>query len=170
MDQSEFFITCFYRLILILIFQLQELSDRLPEQVEDINGTLTFRNVSETDRGNYTCIATNSQGTIKATVVLSTVIAPKFIVKPASVIHANENAPTSIDCLAVGDPKPTIQWDKDLVSLTIKPEDSQRIQILDNGTLWFDKITVDDEGVYGCTIGSRAGFKREESKLLVRGK
>uniref|UniRef100_T1GFB7 Immunoglobulin I-set domain-containing protein n=1 Tax=Megaselia scalaris TaxID=36166 RepID=T1GFB7_MEGSC len=40
--------------------------DILPESIEDINGTLTFRNVSSESKGSYTCVASNSQGEITA--------------------------------------------------------------------------------------------------------
>lgn len=39
-----------------------------PPYVRDLNGTLHFDNVSMTDRGRYTCIATSTQGTINASV------------------------------------------------------------------------------------------------------
>lgn len=143
----------------------------MPDLVEDINGTLIFRNVSESDRGNYTCIANSTQGTITATVVISTVVAPKFIVKPTGPIQVNEMAPVWIHCKAFGDPKPTIQWDKDLVPMNINnSEATDRITILENGTIFLTEVHLDDEGIYGCTIGSRAGLKREEAKLIVRRK
>lgn len=143
----------------------------MPDLVEDINGTLVFRNVSESDRGNYTCIANSTQGSITATVVISTVIAPKFIVKPSGPIQVNELSPAWIHCKAIGDPKPTIQWDKDLVPMNINNSDTtDRITILENGTIHLTEVHLDDEGVYACTIGSPAGFKREEAKLIVRRK
>jgi Immunoglobulin domain len=52
-------------------------SPNLPENVEDNNGTLIFKNVTFGHRGNYTCIASNSQGTIRASVVVDVVIAPR---------------------------------------------------------------------------------------------
>lgn len=138
--------------------------------IEDINGTLVFKNVSESDRGNYTCIATNSQGQISATVVITPVIAPKFIVKPQGPIQVNEMAPVMIHCAATGDPKPKIQWDKDFDYLNITNAESSRLIVLDNGTLYFSEVHLEDEGLYGCTIGSSAGLKREEAHLSVRRK
>jgi PTK7 protein tyrosine kinase 7 len=52
-------------------------SPSLPEHVEDINGTLIFKNVTFDHRGNYTCIASNIQGTIRAPVAVNVVIAPR---------------------------------------------------------------------------------------------
>jgi PTK7 protein tyrosine kinase 7 len=49
----------------------------LPDSVDDINGTLVFKNVTFEHRGNYTCVASNVQGVIKAAVAVNVVIAPR---------------------------------------------------------------------------------------------
>lgn len=67
------------------------------------------------------------------------------------------------------DPMPTIQWDKDLQYIFNNDSDSSRFHILENGTLHIVEIHLDDEGAYGCTIGSSAGLKREEIRLIVKG-
>lgn len=90
----------------------------MPDTVEDVNGTLIFKNVSETDRANYTCTASNDQGEIKATVVVTPVIAPKFLVKPQGPIQVNEMGSVMIHCAALGDPKPRIQWDKNFEAMS----------------------------------------------------
>lgn len=122
------------------------------------------------DIGNYTCIATNRQGKISATVSISAVIAARFIQKPQSAIQVNEMESTMIHCTAIGDPKPNILWDKDGDSLNINTSDANRINILENGTLYFTEVHLDDDGLYGCTIGNSAGLKREEARLSVQRK
>ncbi|EDW10217.1 tyrosine-protein kinase-like otk [Drosophila mojavensis] len=141
----------------------------LPEHVDDINGTLIFRNVSAEHRGNYTCVASNSQGQINATVAINVVVAPRFSVAPEGPIESSEQGVAVIHCQAIGDPKPTIQWDKDLKYLSENNTDRQRFSFLENGTLEIRNVQAEDEGKYGCTIGNSAGLKREEVRLLVRG-
>lgn len=136
---------------------------------DDINGTLHFRNVTVDDSGNYTCIANNSQGVIMATVIIIAGVSPKFKVQPEGPVVVNEMAMAMIHCLAIGDPKPTIQWDKDLEFITSNNTDFKRISVLTNGTLLFREVHFEDDGIYGCTIGNSAGFKREEARLRVRG-
>lgn len=80
----------------------QENSDNLSSNLADINGTLIFKNVTVEDKGNYTCSATNTQGTIRATVVIATVIAPKFVVAPKGPIQAYEMNSVMIHCQATG--------------------------------------------------------------------
>lgn len=73
--------------------------------MEDVNGTLIFKNVSEMDRGQYLCRASNDQGEISATVVVTPVIAPKFLVKPQGPIQVNEMGSVMIHCAATGNTK-----------------------------------------------------------------
>ena len=39
-----------------------------PQHIRDVNGTLHFDGVLFDDRGHYTCVATNAQGIINATI------------------------------------------------------------------------------------------------------
>ncbi|KAL1399872.1 hypothetical protein pipiens_007883 [Culex pipiens pipiens] len=142
----------------------------LPESVEDVNGTLIFRTVSSDHRGNYTCVASNSQGEISALVAVNVVVAPKFVVAPEGTLQVAEMGTVQIHCVATGDPKPTIQWDKDLQYLhsTNGSSEEERYRILENGTLVLTEVHLDDDGKYGCTIGNSAGLKREEVHLVVK--
>ncbi|SPP75635.1 tyrosine-protein kinase-like otk [Drosophila guanche] len=141
----------------------------LPNQVEvDINGTLIFRNVRAEHRGNYTCLASSSQGQINATVAINVVVTPKFSVPPEGPIETTEQGTVVMHCQAIGDPRPTIQWDKDLKYLSENNTDRDRFSFLENGTLEIRNVQVEDEGSYGCTIGNSAGLKREDVQLVVR--
>ncbi|XP_030387990.1 tyrosine-protein kinase-like otk [Scaptodrosophila lebanonensis] len=146
---------------------LRETQLPLPENVSDHNGTLVFRNVTNLQRGQYTCIASNSQGEISATVSINVVIAPKFSVPPSGPIEVLEQGLAVMHCQATGEPKPTIQWDRDLVYLNENNTDTARFRLLENGTLEIHDVQPEDEGRYGCTIGSSAGLKREEVLLVV---
>lgn len=46
---------------------------KFPDHVQDINGTLHFNGVVESDKGHYTCIATNQQGSINHTIRIEVV-------------------------------------------------------------------------------------------------
>lgn len=141
----------------------------LPDAVEDVNGTLTFRSVSTEHRGSYTCVASNSQGEISASVQVHVVVAPKFEIAPEGSIQVAEMGTVFIHCVATGDPKPTIQWDKDLQYLhSSNQTEEERYRILVNGTLVLTEVHLDDDGNYGCTIGNSAGLKREEVHLVVK--
>lgn len=49
----------------------------IDDSVDDINGTLIFRNVTADHRGNYSCTAKNRQGEIHATVTINVVMSPR---------------------------------------------------------------------------------------------
>ncbi|XP_061509082.1 tyrosine-protein kinase-like otk [Anopheles gambiae] len=145
----------------------------LPDSIEDVNGTLVFRNVSAEHRGQYACVAANSQGEIRASVSVNVVIAPKFEIAPEGAVQVAELGTVQFHCVATGDPKPTIQWDKDLQYLHAKAggangSEEERYRILENGTLVLTEVHLEDDGRYGCTIGNSAGLKREEVHLIVK--
>lgn len=47
--------------------------EEFPKHVQDINGTLHFNGVLEEDKGRYTCIASNAQGSINHTISIDVV-------------------------------------------------------------------------------------------------
>ncbi|XP_059607865.1 tyrosine-protein kinase-like otk [Phlebotomus argentipes] len=140
----------------------------LDDTVEDINGTLVFRNVTVQHKGNYSCTARNHQGEIHATVVINVVMSPRFVVAPEGPVQAAEMGSAMFHCQAVGDPRPTVQWDKDLEYLNVNGSEEGRFRLLENGTLFIAEVHPEDEGKYGCTIGNSAGLKREEVRLVVK--
>jgi PTK7 protein tyrosine kinase 7 len=94
----------------------------------------------------------------------------RFDIAPEGTIQAIEMNQIAFHCVASGDPKPTIKWDKDLEYFQYNNTEDDRFQILQNGTLLISEVHLDDEGKYGCTIGNSAGLKREEIRLVVKGK
>lgn len=140
----------------------------LPQEATVENGTLVFDKVKFENKGNYTCIASSSQGEIRATVTVSVAVAPQFLLKPPDTITVSEMREIALHCQPSGDPMPTIQWDKDLNRLHSNDSENDRFEILENGTLIIKEAHLEDEGKFGCTIGNMAGFKREEFQLNVR--
>ncbi|XP_043676096.1 tyrosine-protein kinase-like otk [Vespula pensylvanica] len=136
-----------------------------PKHVQDINGTLHFNGVLEEDKGRYTCIASNMQGSINHTINIDVVIAPKFTIQPQNPTEAIEGYPVMLHCAAEGDPKPTIQWDKDSRMNNLE---NPRFEVLPNGSLYIKEVYLGDEGKYGCTAGNSGGLKREEVQLNVK--
>ncbi|XP_076657921.1 tyrosine-protein kinase-like otk [Halictus rubicundus] len=139
--------------------------EEFPKHVQDINGTLHFNGVLGEDKGRYTCIATNAQGSINHTISIDVVIAPKFTIQPQNPTEAIEGYSVMLHCAAEGDPKPTIQWDKDSRMNNLN---NSRFEVLGNGTLHIIEVHLGDEGKYGCTAGNSGGLKREEVQLNVK--
>ncbi|XP_049864534.1 inactive tyrosine-protein kinase 7-like [Schistocerca gregaria] len=137
----------------------------LPKHVQDHNGTLVFTRVTMNDKGRYTCVATNTQGIINATINIDVIVTPKFTVLPQNPTRAYEGHSVMIHCIAEGDPKPTIKWDR---NSNFSALEQDRFTVLKNGTLWVKEVQLSDEGRYGCTAGNSGGFKREEVVLYVQ--
>ncbi|XP_053989668.1 tyrosine-protein kinase-like otk [Hylaeus anthracinus] len=139
--------------------------EEFPKHVQDINGTLHFNGVLEEDEGRYTCIVSNMQESINHTINITVIIAPKFTVQPQNPTEAIEGYPVMLHCAAEGDPKPTIQWDKDLRMSNLE---NSRFEVLSNGSLYIKEVYLGDEGKYGCMAGNSGGLKREEVQLNVK--
>ncbi|XP_014667914.1 PREDICTED: inactive tyrosine-protein kinase 7-like [Priapulus caudatus] len=155
-----------------------------PDHITDSNGTLIVKGVKASDAGQYTCVATSAQqGVINKTITVDVIVTPRFVVRPSNTT-AKEGYEVMLHCAAEGDPKPTIQWDKNghlsdfdkkRFELTnrkglLSDLDTERFEVLQNGSLYVKELYLDDAGRYGCTIGNSGGFKRDEVTLYVRGK
>lgn len=144
---------------------IKEGHDILPSHVKDNAGTLHFNGVRWDDKGRYTCIATNSEGTISETIDVDVVVKPYFIRMPDNVtISAGRSG--LLHCEADGNPKPSVQWDRDG---NLNDFDSSRFSVLSNGSLAVSRLLPEDAGKYGCTIGNSGGFKRAEFTLSING-
>jgi Immunoglobulin I-set domain len=140
------------------------LQQNLPADVEDVNGTLIFNKVKFEHRGNYTCIASNDEESIRVTVEVR--ILPKFDIEPPESLEVVEMIPVYLDCVASGSPEPNVEWQHE--STIINDGDDGRFKIFDNGTLSIQETRQDDGGVYACLIGNSAGLKRAETVLIVK--
>ncbi|XP_074645987.1 inactive tyrosine-protein kinase 7-like [Tubulanus polymorphus] len=137
-----------------------------PPHVTDKKGILNFKEVMSSDAGFYTCTAKNpTQGMINVTIEVAVVVKPKFKIKPHNTT-AYEGYEVLLDCVAIGDPTPTIQWDK---NSQVNAFDRERFKVLNNGSLYVKQIFREDRGRYGCTAGNSGGFEREEIFLEVAG-
>lgn len=70
-----------------------------------------------------------------------------------------------IDCIADGDPKPSVTWTKDNVEL--KNDDGYTVY--ENGTLEIPSASVKDRGKYVCTAKSAGGEDSESTNVMVVG-
>ncbi|OWA55657.1 putative Tyrosine-protein kinase-like otk, partial [Hypsibius exemplaris] len=132
----------------------------LPNHVRaESDGTLMFDGVRKTDEGGYVCTASTRSEQINATARVEVVVSPRFLVRPVDT-KVYEKRSLLLECSADGDPKPTVSWDKE--GQTIPRVDGSRWRQLENGSLYNENIRPVDEGRYGCTVGNKGGFKREE--------
>uniref|UniRef100_G3P240 Neural cell adhesion molecule L1 n=1 Tax=Gasterosteus aculeatus aculeatus TaxID=481459 RepID=G3P240_GASAC len=76
---------------------------------EMFNRRLRFSNISESDGGEYQCLAENSQGKATHTYTVNVEAAPYWIKEPPSQLYAPGET-VKLHCHADGIPSPTISW------------------------------------------------------------
>lgn len=128
-------------------------------------GTLRINSGRLVDDGVYTCIATNPAGKAVREYILEVHELPKLppnLPKSYDIIIGN---PVIIPCPAEGTPEPTIEWLKNGVRVTELIREG--ISILDDGSLNFAMVTVNNNGAYKCIATNVAGNITYQTKLTV---
>ncbi|KAH3873129.1 hypothetical protein DPMN_036355 [Dreissena polymorpha] len=127
------------------------------DHVIDSGGTLYFRGVRRSDEGPYTCVAVVSRGAtqdvINKTINIYVVERPRFQHLPANKT-AYEGHSMMLHCVASGDPRPSITWEKNQIR---DNWDRNRFTIYPNGTLKISKVYMEDQGMYQCVANNTAG-------------
>lgn len=95
--------------------------------------------------------------------VISPLLGPPFINSPAVGRRIGEGNPFRIDCLAVGQPTPTVTWFRDGVRIV----NSSRVQV-DSRSVLVTASTVTDSGVYLCVANNSAGMTSHSLDMDIR--
>uniref|UniRef100_A0A9J8BP20 L1 cell adhesion molecule, paralog a n=1 Tax=Cyprinus carpio carpio TaxID=630221 RepID=A0A9J8BP20_CYPCA len=113
---------------------------------------LRFKNISESDSGEYQCTATNLQGMITHTYSITVEAAPYWIKKPKSQLYAPGDT-VKLDCKADGIPSPDVTWSINGNLLTGNyPKRS-----LKHGVLTLKNVELSDTAVYQCKAVNKHG-------------
>lgn len=137
---------------------------------------LTFKKVAYSDKGNYTCEASNEVETVNRTTDLIVNVPPKWKIEPNNVFIVLGHK-VFIDCSADGYPQPRISWKKAMGSTNREDRDkksygnpsdfkdilsSYRHQIYSNGSLIIQEVDKTDMGYYMCQVsnGIAAGLSK----------
>ncbi|XP_043982790.1 neural cell adhesion molecule L1-like isoform X4 [Gambusia affinis] len=115
---------------------------------------LRLSDISESDSGEYQCIAKNTQGNAKHTYHLKVEAAPYWKVIPESLIYAPGET-VRLDCAAEGTPSPTISWTRN--GEEISGTDSRHTVIAKNASLILNTVDFEDTAVYQCRASNKHG-------------
>ncbi|XP_016057226.1 PREDICTED: immunoglobulin superfamily member 10 [Miniopterus natalensis] len=132
------------------------------------NGSLFIGSITEKDGGDYVCVARNKIGDDLILMHVS------LKLKPAKIDHRQHlktqvfhGKDFQVDCKASGSPVPQISWslpDGTTVHATqAGGRRSRRYTLFDNGTLYFNKVGIAEEGDYTCYAQNPLG--RDEMKV-----
>ncbi|KAM8931068.1 hemicentin-1 [Pelodytes ibericus] len=124
---------------------------------------LTISNISTTDVGKYTCVATNSAGEDDRIFNVNVHVSPK-IAENTRKLKAILDTSINIECLATGTPSPQINWLKSGLPLPV----SSQVRLLSAGqVLRISRVQKSDAGSYTCVASNRAGVDKKDYSLQV---
>jgi len=89
---------------------------------------------------------------------------PPFVSVPLRNVTLLNGRRLNLTCSAGGDPFPRIHWTKDGESHIPHAQFTQN-----NATLVMASVQLSDEGLYECTVESRAGSDRSSAFVVVNG-
>ncbi|XP_062988138.1 immunoglobulin superfamily member 10 [Elgaria multicarinata webbii] len=137
------------------------------------NGTLAVEAVTEKDAGDYICVARNKMGDDLILMKVSVTMKPaKIDQKQYFKKLVPYGKDFKVDCKASGSPEPEISWslpDGTMINNMMQADDSghrsRRYTLFDNGTLYFNKVGIAEEGDYTCYAQNTLG--KDEMKVHI---
>lgn len=129
------------------------------------SGGLQIQPVSFQDSGEFTCIASNSEGTINATAAL-TVWRRTVISVPPTDQRVIKGTTAVLDCNATHDPRINISFKWDRGGVPVVTSGGGRVSVRE-GSLTIGQTWSGDIGDYTCTVTSQAGNDSHSARLEV---
>uniref|UniRef100_A0A3Q3K3F0 Roundabout, axon guidance receptor, homolog 1 (Drosophila) n=2 Tax=Monopterus albus TaxID=43700 RepID=A0A3Q3K3F0_MONAL len=133
-------------------------------------GDLTITDAERSDMGYYSCQALNIAGSVitKALLEVTDVVSdrpPPVIRKGPTNQTVAVDGTVVLNCVASGNPTPTILWRKD--SVLVSTHDS-RVKQLDTGALQIRYAKLGDSGTYTCIASTPSGEASWKAYLEVQ--
>ncbi|XP_051030232.1 netrin receptor DCC-like, partial [Phodopus roborovskii] len=143
---------------LILALGMDDRKQQLP------NGSLLIQNILHSrhhkpDEGLYQCEASlGDSGSIISRIAKVAVAGPLRFLSQTESITAFMGDTVLLKCEVIGEPMPTIHWQKNQQDLFPVPGDS-RVVVLPSGALQISRLQPGDIGVYRCTARNPASTR-----------
>ncbi|XP_041654294.1 neural cell adhesion molecule L1.2 isoform X2 [Cheilinus undulatus] len=126
---------------------------------------LRFSNITESDGGEYQCIAENPQGKVTHTYIVTVEAAPYWTKEPVSQLYAPGET-VRLDCQADGIPSPDIHWTINGNPLSATDKDSRRT-LTTGGSLILKDVNFGDTAVYQCRASNKHGTILTNTDIYV---
>ena len=131
-------------------------SGQLPQGRAQYNNTaLQISNVRKVDSDTYFCSANNLLGNMERKTLLVVISLPNFTVKPLGKVSVVRGGTLTLNCSAIGDPRPVISWKRQGAEL---PAERSHWT---NKTLVLRDLKDEDAGIYVCVATSTGVFNIE---------
>ena len=122
-------------------------------------GVIRFTRVTGEEEGEYRCTAENIAGRAETVATLTINQVPEITLTPQGSITVNMGSQLTLRCDVIGDPAPTITWNKIGSSMKTLGSNSPVLQI--------NRVTKQDEGTYSCLATNIAGEREERVQVIV---
>ncbi|XP_030278757.1 neural cell adhesion molecule L1.2 isoform X2 [Sparus aurata] len=126
---------------------------------------LRFSNISESDGGEYQCIAENSQGKATHTYIVTVEAAPYWTNEPVSQLYAPGET-VKLDCKADGIPTPIISWTMNGITLSATDKDPRR-SLTAGRSLILKDVNFGDTAIYQCQASNKHGTILVNANVFV---
>ncbi|XP_036791689.1 hemicentin-1 [Oncorhynchus mykiss] len=126
------------------------------------SGELIIERAELDDGGVFTCVATNTAGTVRQDTRLSVNMRPAFKELPADVTM-NKGQNLSLSCHAQGIPTPVISW-----TANNSPYPVSSVVEAGRSSLVIENVTLRDAGTYVCLAENSVGTIRALSFVRIR--
>nr|XP_046251660.1 neural cell adhesion molecule L1.2 isoform X2 [Scatophagus argus] len=126
---------------------------------------LRFSNISESDGGEYQCIAENSQGKATHTYTVTVEASPYWTNEPVSQLYAPGET-VKLDCQADGIPTPTIRWTMNGIPLSGTDKEPRRT-LTPSGSLILKDVNFGDTAIYQCQASNKHGAILTNANVYV---
>ncbi|XP_022253078.1 roundabout homolog 1-like isoform X4 [Limulus polyphemus] len=131
------------------------------------NKSLRITQVRTEDEGLYMCEAENAVGIASGSATLTVHSQPSFAVKPKNQ-RVGLNGIAKFECVASGNPPPSIFWTKEGNQALMFPENSYgRFSVTSLGTLIISGVIKEDKGYYVCSALSVVASTMTKAHLDV---
>jgi len=131
-------------------------SGQLPQgRAQYNNTTLQISNVRKVDSDAYFCSAVNLLGNVERKTLLVVISLPVFTVKPPGKVFAATGDTLTLNCSAIGDPRPVITWKRQGAVLPVGRSHSTK------NALVLRDLKKEDAGNYICLATSAGVFHIE---------
>ncbi|XP_060530016.1 protein sidekick isoform X3 [Cylas formicarius] len=147
------------------IFNEEEVKTSSRVQIID-TGDLLIAAVKESDAGHYTCLRANEAGEVRGSAYLGVLVRTQIVQPPVDTRVLLGHTAT-LQCKISSDPKVPYQLDWFRDKIMISPRGTQRISILQDGTLEIQAVRASDVGHYTCAVHSPGGNETRSAKLSV---
>ncbi|XP_065297029.1 protein sax-3-like isoform X3 [Dermacentor albipictus] len=129
--------------------------------------SLHIKNVALADEGTYICEAENIVGSVSASATLTVHSRPTFRLTPQNQ-KVGLNGVAKFDCLATGNPPPSVFWTREGNQVLMFPGKSHgRFSVSNEGTLTISGVRKEDRGYYVCSALSVVGSSMAKGHLEV---